>query len=48
MNVRPVVAISVLGLAVSVMPMLAHHSVPAQYDVSRTITFKVAQPRLLL
>ena len=24
-----------LGLAVSVMPVLAHHSVPAQYDVDR-------------
>jgi hypothetical protein len=29
-----------LGLAASVMPLLAHHSVPAQYDVSKTITIQ--------
>ena len=34
------VAISGLALAGSAMPMLAHHSVPAQYDVSKMITIQ--------
>jgi hypothetical protein len=38
MNVTLAVIVSVLGLTASVSPMLAHHAVPAQYDVSRTIT----------
>jgi len=40
LKVKLAVVISGLGLAVSVMPLLAHHSVPAQYDVSRTITIE--------
>src|SRR6266536_2756268 len=40
MKVRSAVAISGFGLAASVMPMLAHHSVPAQYDVSKMITIQ--------
>jgi hypothetical protein len=37
MKANLVVAISAFGLAASVMPVLAHHSVPAVFDVSRTI-----------
>ena len=33
-------AISVFGFAVSVVPVLAHHSVPAQYDTSKMITIQ--------
>lgn len=40
MRVNPVVLISGLGLAAFVMPLLAHHSVPGQYDTSQTITIQ--------
>ena len=40
MNIKLVVAITGLGLAGAVMPMLAHHSVSAQYDVSAAITIQ--------
>jgi uncharacterized protein DUF6152 len=40
MKVRLAVAISGLGLAAYVMPMLAHHSVPSTYDVSKVITIQ--------
>jgi hypothetical protein len=40
MNVKLAVLVSGLGLAASVMPLLAHHSVPAEYDVSKTITIQ--------
>jgi hypothetical protein len=40
MRARLAVAISGLGLATSAVPILAHHSVPAQYDVSQTITIE--------
>ena len=35
-----------LGLAVSVMPGLAHHSVPAQYDVDREISIRGVVTRI--
>ena len=35
-----------LGLAVSVMPVLAHHSVPAQYDVDREISIRGVVTRI--
>ena len=40
MRIPLAVSISVLGLAVSVMPISAHHSVEKQYDVSNTITIR--------
>jgi hypothetical protein len=40
MRLKLAVAISGFGLAASVMPMSAHHSVPAEYDVSNTITIQ--------
>lgn len=35
-----------LALAVSVMPLLAHHSVAAEYDMSRAITIQGAVSRV--
>ena len=35
-----------LGLAVSVMPGLAHHSVPAKYDVDREISIRGVVTRI--
>ena len=40
MRLKLAVAVSGFGLAASVMPMWAHHSVPASYDVSNTITIQ--------
>ena len=40
MRLRLAVAISGFGLSASVIPMWAHHSVPASYDVSNTITIQ--------
>jgi hypothetical protein len=40
MSVRLAVTLVGLGLAVSVEPMLAHHSIAAEYDLSKTITIK--------
>src|SRR5262245_10874263 len=34
------VAISMLGLVAYVMPMLAHHSVESEYDVSKMVTIQ--------
>jgi hypothetical protein len=45
MNAKLVVAISGLGLA-SVMPALAHHSVPGQYDVDREIAIRGVVTRI--
>jgi hypothetical protein len=40
MNVKLAVLVSGFGLAASVMPLLAHHSVRAEYDTSKTITIQ--------
>ena len=40
------IAVFGLGLAVSVMPGLAHHSVPAQYDVDRDISIRGVVTRI--
>jgi hypothetical protein len=40
------IAVFGLGLAVSVMPGLAHHSVPAQYDVDREISIRGVVTRI--
>jgi hypothetical protein len=40
MKAQLIIAVSGLGLAVSAMPMLAHHSVPARYDVNQLITIR--------
>jgi Family of unknown function (DUF6152) len=40
MNVKLAVMVSGLGLAASVMPLLAHHSVRGEYDVNRTIAIQ--------
>ncbi len=40
MGAKLAIAISGLGLAVSVMPILAHHSVPARFDVTQLITIR--------
>ena len=40
MKLRMAVAIFVLAFAASVMPVAAHHSVPATFDVSREITIR--------
>jgi Family of unknown function (DUF6152) len=37
MNVKRFAVISGLGMAALVMPLLAHHSVPGEYDTSKTI-----------
>ena len=45
---KPQLAIALfgLGLAVSVMPGLAHHSVPAQFDVDREIAIRGVVTRI--
>ena len=40
MKVKLAVAISMLGLIAYVMPMLAHHSVESEYDVSKMVTIQ--------
>ncbi len=40
MNVKLAVQVSALGIAASVTPLLAHHSVPAEYDVGKTIAIQ--------
>ena len=40
MKLRMAVAIFVLTFAPCVMPLAAHHSVPATFDVSREITIR--------
>jgi diaminopimelate epimerase len=40
MKVKLAVAMSMLGLVAYVMPMLAHHSVESQYDVSKIVTIQ--------
>jgi uncharacterized protein DUF6152 len=40
MKVNLAVAISALALAAYVMPMLAHHSVELEYDVSKIVTIQ--------
>src|SRR5215831_16177251 len=42
MKFRMAVAIFVLTFAASVMPVAAHHSVPATFDVSKEITIRGA------
>ena len=48
-------AMGIFGLGLAVMPMLAHHSVPGQYDIDKIVTiqgvvFKIvwANPRARL
>ena len=33
-------AMGIFGLGLAVMPMLAHHSVPGQYDIDKTVTIR--------
>jgi hypothetical protein len=40
MKVKLAVAISMLGWVACVMPMLAHHSVESQYDVTKMVTIQ--------
>jgi hypothetical protein len=40
MKTNLTLAIFAFGVTVSVVPMWAHHSVPAQYDTSKTITIR--------
>ncbi len=40
MKVKLAVVISMLGLVAYVMPMLAHHSVESEYDVSKMVTIQ--------
>jgi hypothetical protein len=40
MTAKLTVAVFGLGFAVSVLPVLAHHSVPAQFDVDREIAVR--------
>jgi hypothetical protein len=40
MNARFTIAVVGFGVAVSVMPALAHHSVSAQYDVEREMAIR--------
>ena len=40
MRIRMAVTVLGLGLVASVVPLLAHHSVPAEYDVSKTMTIR--------
>ena len=40
MKLRMAVAIFVLTLAASVMPVMAHHSVPATFDIDKEITIR--------
>jgi hypothetical protein len=46
MKARLTIAVFGLGLAVSVMPGLAHHSVSAQYDVDREIAIRGVVTRI--
>ena len=46
MKTNLAVALVGLGLAASVMPLQAHHSVPAQFDVDKTITIQGVVSRL--
>jgi hypothetical protein len=46
MKAKLTIAVVGLGLAVSVMPTLAHHSVPAQYDVDREIAIRGVVTRI--
>ena len=46
MKAAVTIAVFGLGLAVSVMPGLAHHSVPAQYDVDREIAIRGVVTRI--
>jgi len=40
MKITQAVAISMLALVACVMPMLAHHSVESEYDVSKMVTIQ--------
>ena len=40
MKVKLAFTILGIGLAATVMPLLAHHSVPAQFDVSKMVTIQ--------
>src|SRR5215471_8689682 len=40
MKAKLAVAIAMLGLGAYVMPMLAHHSVESEYDVSKMVTIQ--------
>src|SRR6476661_5839948 len=40
MKIKLAVAISALALAAYIMPMLAHHSVESEYDVSKIVTIQ--------
>jgi hypothetical protein len=46
MKVRTAVAISVLALTASALPVSAHHSVPATFDVDKDITIRGAVTRI--
>jgi hypothetical protein len=46
MKATSTIAVFGLGLAVSVTPGLAHHSVPAQYDVDREISIRGVVTRI--
>jgi hypothetical protein len=46
MKLRMAVAIFVLTFAASVMPLGAHHSVPATFDVSKEITIRGAVTKI--
>jgi uncharacterized protein DUF6152 len=46
MKPRMAAAISVLTLAASVMPVSAHHSVPATFDVDKEITIRGAVTKI--
>jgi len=46
MKLRMAVAMFVLALADSVMPLAAHHSVPATFDVSKEITIRGAVTKI--
>jgi len=42
MRINPAIAFTALSLALSVAPLLAHHSTAAVYDTSKTITIEGA------
>lgn len=46
MKFRMAVAIVVLTVAASVMPLVAHHSVPGTFDVSKEITIRGAVTKI--
>ena len=46
MKATSTIAMFGLGVAVSVMPGLAHHSIPAQYDVDREISIRGVVTRI--